>query len=209
MKKAFTLFELVAVTIVMVILGSLSLKYYLDHQKNKDIDKVVNEIVNATRIYALDSKVGYVNGNGGYCSDDGSFAKITAVRALKCAEMEGKPFNYNGDDDDINNFINIPMLITYTKIDVKNRNGDTIKEKTGCKILYKTDDDDKKILYVGIDCHYIPYERKRYMIENLLSTAFKENFPSLYEKTYFKGIPWESFDKGTKDDGKLIIELKE
>jgi len=215
-KKAFTLIELMVTVVIMAILTTLSIKAFISNKKSEEINSIIHQIVQMTQTYVLDTQIGYLNGNGGYCSDDSTFNKVDAYRAIMCAGFKDKPYyvkNYNSDDEEKNgtsnkcDYIIIPSkVLNITKTDDNNM--------TACRIHY--DFNESNTLYVGINCSYIKNERKRQLLENLLVNAFKRNFPTIYEdsnhdwkvSSYTSSGCSESNTSGNKTDGEIQFTLK-
>jgi len=215
-RKSFTMIELAIVVVVLGLLSILAFKNFVDNQKNKDVEKIANEIVEMTKDYVLDTTIGYLNGGGGYCSNDNTFAKIDAYRAIQCAGFLDKPYHsktYLGDTSEKNgnynkcDFIIIPAYALDTQI----INGNN----TACRIHYYSDSSDSNILYIGINCSFIKSERKKMYLEKIVSSALRKNFPSVYESENFNWKVNYTFtgcsmsDSGGNDkDGELLVELK-
>jgi len=210
-KKGFTLIELIFVMIVLSVITVLSINSFIENKKNKEINALVKKIVDITQNYVLDTNYGYLNGSGDYCSDDNTFNKVDAYRAIQCAGFLNKPFSaktYNSDDAEKNgantvcNYIIIPTKVLSTD------NG------VACRIHYTFDSSDTNILYVGINCSYLNNARKRELLEKLLISAFRQNFPSIYEAEYPKWTINESAacsqddNNGANNDGELKFKLK-
>jgi len=218
MKKAFTLIELIFVAVILAILTALSIKEFINHKKSQEINSIINQIVQMTNTYVLNLDIGYLNGSGGYCSDDNTFNKIDSYRAIKCAGFENKPYSvktYNSDSDEKNgtdnkcNYIIIPSkILNITKTNDNNM--------TACRIHYTYDSSNTNKLYVGINCSYIKNDRRKELLEDLLVNAFKKNFPSIYDSrnhnwevsSYTNSGCKESNTSGSIKDGEIEFTLK-
>ncbi len=205
MKKAFTLIELIFVVIVITFLTFLGLKQYVEKKKANDLDALVNKIVLVTGSYVLDTNIGYLNGSGGYCSDDNTFNKVDAWRSINCAKFLNKPFSaYKGNSSE-----STQDACSYIEI------GDTVLNTdsgTACELHFYNNGD--KTLYVEPDCHFIKNTRTKELLEKLLISAFKKNFPSVYSSS---NQNWEISSgncasngntNGNNSDGELQITLK-
>ena len=216
MKKSFTLIELTFTIIILGILSVLAFKKFIDNQKNKDVERIANQIVQITKTYVLDTDLGYLNGSGDYCSDDNTFAKVDAYRAIKCAGFLDRPYHsktYLGDTDEKNgnydkcDYIIIPAYA----LDVKTIDGNN----TACRIHYYPDSNNSNVLYIGINCSYISSERKRMYAEKIITSVLRKNFPSLYENENFdwkvdyttSGCSMSDTD-GDEKDGEVLVTFK-
>ena len=223
MKKAFTLIELAVSAVLLTILVALALKTYLDKKENEALNNLVNSLVTITKTYVLNTQVGYLNGSGGYCSDDNTFNKIDAWRTIKCINLLNKPFeaykkNSGENSTDTCSYIIIPaknyLEGSVTTIKVTNNFNNTITKKEGinCKVFFASGDNGNE-LYARFDCSYIKSPRKRALFEKLLDNAFKKNFASIYKETKFNW-KFSSYSDcsgnltGNSSDGQLQITLK-
>ena len=207
MRKGYTLVELAFTAVLLTILVALGIKSYLEKKDNEAINELAKNIVLSTKVYALDSQIGYLNGSGGYCSDDNTFNKIDAWRAINCAEFLNKPYlAYQGNSSKTNK--DKCAYIIFPAVDIMGKKTDD-GNVTACRMYY--DYPDEKTLYVNIDCSYIQNKRKRALIEKLIDSDFKKLLPSVYDSTDFK---WKQTSDctgnsgGTSDDGELRVTLK-
>jgi len=215
-KKAFTMIELIFVVVLLSILTVFSINEFINSKRNKALTDLVNSIVKVTKNYVLDLNKGYLNGAGGYCSDDNTFNKIDAYRAIQCIGLLNRPFSavtYNSssaEESGANSFCNYISMTGSALPALK-----TLRTPNGkvCRIHYGFNSSDTNILYVGINCSFLEDTREKELLEKMIITAFRQNFPSIYESTDQKwvineGAACSQGDNGSDSDGELKITLK-
>ena len=215
-KKAFTMFELIFVVIFLSILAVFSINEFISKKKDEAITNLVNSIVTITKNYVLDVNNGYLNGSGGYCSDDNTFNKIDAYRAIQCIGLLNRPFSaktYNGDTAEKNGANSVCNYISITGNALPSLKALETPNGEVCRIHYTFDSLDTNVLYVGINCSYLKNTREKALLEKLLINAFKQNFPSVYDGVDQKWTITESSscsqkDSGSDNDGELKFTLK-
>lgn len=198
-KKGFTLLELVFVLVISAIMANIALHEYEEHMYQQRLKVFTNNIDAIINYAIIDSKTGYVNGSGGYCSDDNTFKDITSCRAIKCASLEHTYVLYEKnnkcDKNQSDSYVKKMLLV------------DT--DGKGCNLYTKPDSDDDSIFYVYIDCSNLNSNRKKTNIENLLAYNIKTNFNIILQNTYKNATSIDNTDGGNENDGKISFKFKD
>ena len=197
-KKAFTLLELIFAIVLAAIISYFGLMQYLQHLKNQRIEAFLNNVNSVINIAIIDPIQGYVNGTGGYCSDDNTYRNITACRAIKCAKLDNifSLYEKSGNCDTNYNDSYIQKLF------LTDTNG------KGCNIYIKPDSSDSTIFYLYIDCSNITNSRERAEMEDFLKYDMRENFNLILQDIYPNATGINNINGGNSSDGKIMFKFK-
>jgi prepilin-type N-terminal cleavage/methylation domain-containing protein len=198
MKKGFSLIEVILSIVIMGILAAIAAREYVKHLEDKRLEHFLNNVNTLINYAIIDSQTGYVNGTGGYCSDDYSYKDITACRAVKCADIEKTFILYEKDG----NCDTTPDHSYVKNLMMTDTNG------KGCHFYVKPDSSDSSIFYVFIDCSNLNSDRKKQRIEELLRYDMQSNFNVILKEIYSDAISIDNFSGGNDKDGKIAFKYK-
>ena len=192
--KGFTLIEVLIALIISTLSGIIFYKYKLDQNYNEDIKQMNTKIDSILNSAVMDTTKGYINGEGGDCSNDNTYKDLTAGRAIKCIGWEDKPYKLDGDEDDASDSNIYALLPTHTK------NGE------GCRLYMKDKSDDE--YYFFVDCSSMNKDRKKQLFESMIQYNIKSNFSTILEETYPNAISINNTTGGDETDGKIMFLMK-
>lgn len=205
-KKAFSLFEvilaLIAISGIMYLFFNMKRKndfYESINNFAQKIDLIIKEAV-------TNPVEGYINGKGGYCSSDTSYAGLTAGRAIKCVGWNTNIFPISGAS------INASSASPSKEYIYGLLKGET--SKGGCKVYLKPDNNDLTEFYLFIDCSNLNYSndnRDKALFESKMIYNLKNAFPNMLQEIYPDAISIDTIgsdNSGTKSDGKIGFKFK-
>ena len=198
MRKAFSMIEIIFAIALSAIIAYFGIQQYLAHLKNKRIENFISNVNAVINTAIIDPVQGYVNGTGGYCSDDNTYKNITACRAVKCAKLDNVFALYEKDGECDTN----PNDSYIKKLFLIDTDG------KGCNIYIKPDSSDDTEFYVYIDCSSIASNREKELIEETLNNDIRTNFNLILQNTYFYATSLNNISGGSKLDGKIMFKFK-
>ena len=198
MKKGFTLLEVIVALTVSAVITYFAVSQIREHLFNQRLDTFIKNFNSIINYAIIDTKTGYVNGTGGYCSDDNTYKDMTSCRAINCADLN-QTFTLTEKD---NNCDKTPDDSYINNLMLTDTNG------KGCYEYMKPDSDDDTIFYVFVDCSNLDTQRKKEKIENLLTYDVNANFNVILKKVYPDATSIDDFTGGDDKDGKIAFKFK-
>lgn len=198
MKKAFGLLEILVALMISAVIAYFTMSQIRQHLFEQRLNTFINNFNSIINYAITDPTTGYVNGTGGYCSDDNTYKNLTSCRAIKCADLN-KTFTLTEKNNDCDktpddSYINNLML--------------TDTNGKGCYEYMKPDSSNDTVFYVYIDCSNLNSTRKKERIENLLTYDVNTKFNIMLQKIYPDTTSIDNFSGGNNEDGKIAFEFK-